>query len=318
MAKIEESTITKSDIYQCLVDAGPGTPKDVAGRLDQDDIEGISSALSDLQSIGLITQSPWEFDSYRAHPPQQAFVHALGIITERLHADAAIIRTSAQLANVSTSSPPDEGFTRISDRDEYLDRIGQIAMGASESLYSLLPLTPSNKELESAVDFDLLCLESGIPIRSIYPDDARLSAGVREYYEKTAPFGGQIRTTIHPTINLRIVDRTTVIIDEITAPREISGIITREPVIVGAMVLFFDLLWDQSPPLVSNSGLSQREEHVIALLSEGLTEKAIAARLNRSHRVVTEVVRNLKETAGVNSMFALGCEAERRGWLGKP
>ncbi len=55
--------------------------------------------------------------------------------------------------------------------------------------------------------------------------------------------------------------------------------------------------------------------HLLQLLVEGLTDEAIAGKLDLSTRTVQRRVRELIDLAGVRTRLQLVWEATRRGWV---
>lgn len=61
--------------------------------------------------------------------------------------------------------------------------------------------------------------------------------------------------------------------------------------------------------------ITEREQEVLILLSDGLTVKEVAAELYISHHTVVCHKKSLYEKLGVNNCFQLGMIAERLGLL---
>jgi DNA-binding NarL/FixJ family response regulator len=70
---------------------------------------------------------------------------------------------------------------------------------------------------------------------------------------------------------------------------------------VSGLIALFDRHWSAAAP----PARSTREEDVIALLAEGLTDAVVARRLGVSERTVTATVRTLMDRYGARSRFQL-------------
>lgn len=86
----------------------------------------------------------------------------------------------------------------------------------------------------------------------------------------------------------------------------------RSPVLVGALTSLFEELWRGSVPL-GTTGDPHRQ--VAALLSQGLTDEAIARRLGLSVRTVRARIARIMAELGARTRFQAGVLAARAGWL---
>jgi hypothetical protein len=79
--------------------------------------------------------------------------------------------------------------------------------------------------------------------------------------------------------------------------------ITRSPPVVDALALLFDVLWMRSEATTPGAA-SWRT--VLGMLSQGLTDEAIARTLDQDVRTVRRRIAEAMEEFGVSSRFALG------------
>lgn len=89
-----------------------------------------------------------------------------------------------------------------------------------------------------------------------------------------------------------------------------------------ALAGLFEVLWDLAVPVfprgvtgVESGSRVEEEQHLIALLTAGMPDEAIARELRTSYRTLQRRVRTLMETCHATTRFQLGVQAERRGWL---
>ncbi|WLS44486.1 LuxR C-terminal-related transcriptional regulator [Micromonospora profundi] len=84
----------------------------------------------------------------------------------------------------------------------------------------------------------------------------------------------------------------------------------------------FEVFWRLGAPIHATTDAAQPDaeptaatQRLLALLTAGLTDEAIARDLGVSNRTVHRRVSRLQELLGARSRFQLGVQASRRGWL---
>jgi len=96
--------------------------------------------------------------------------------------------------------------------------------------------------------------------------------------------------------------------------------------LLDALLAVFERSWSQGTPLVADGPAAVCEDpaahgptgddlHLLQLMVEGLTDDAIAGKLDVSTRTVQRRVRDLIDLSGVRSRLQLVWEATRRGWI---
>ncbi|MEU4835558.1 helix-turn-helix transcriptional regulator [Streptosporangium sp. NPDC023615] len=134
------------------------------------------------------------------------------------------------------------------------------------------------------------------------------------------------RTLPSLPLSVLIVDRRTALLDLRTPPGEAPG-----PVVlatghghVSTLACLFDHLWDSAhaAPPAEGAHAGERPQGrclaVLALLAEGLTDGAVAARLGIAERTVRREVNGLMQSTGATSRFQLALRAQELGWLHRP
>jgi DNA-binding NarL/FixJ family response regulator len=94
-----------------------------------------------------------------------------------------------------------------------------------------------------------------------------------------------------------------------------------------ALVEVFEAFWRLSAPILTTPGSdvkgdapaasvepTQETQHLLALLTAGLTDESIARMLGVSERTVSRRVGRLQELLGARTRFQLGVQASRRNW----
>ena len=95
-----------------------------------------------------------------------------------------------------------------------------------------------------------------------------------------------------------------------------EGLLVRGSLLVGALIRLFEQQWDLAVPVGEDtSELDEEDRRLLALLSVGMTDEAMARHIGLSRRTVQRRLADLSWTVGAESRFQLGAEASRRGWV---
>lgn len=93
----------------------------------------------------------------------------------------------------------------------------------------------------------------------------------------------------------------------------------RSSVIVEALREYFELLWERAIPFgaaTPDSPLTPRQQRILSMLAEGLSDDNIARRADAGLSTVRRDIGVIRDKLGFESRFAAGVAAVRRGWLG--
>lgn len=92
--------------------------------------------------------------------------------------------------------------------------------------------------------------------------------------------------------------------------------ILKEKGVVRMVTTIFDDLWDNSDsPARFTPRLPRRRSEIVFCLAAGMTDAAIAARLQVGERTIRREVNSLMHATGAETRFQLGVSIQRRGWL---
>lgn len=95
-----------------------------------------------------------------------------------------------------------------------------------------------------------------------------------------------------------------------------EGLLVRGSLLVGALIRLFEQQWNLAVPVADDaSELEETDRRLLALLSVGMTDEAMARHLGLSRRTVQRRLAELARAVGAESRFQLGVEASRRGWV---
>lgn len=160
-------------------------------------------------------------------------------------------------------------------------------------------------------------VEEGRSSRAIYP--VRAWSESRATLELRASVGEHVRLLPELPTRMFIIGTTHVVLPEplgfVDEPRSL----VRQPGLVQALTLWFELLWERAGPLPDagrpRGDRTQLDRYVLAQLAQGAKDEQVARTLGLSLRTVRRRVAALMTELGADSRFQAGVEAGRRGWL---
>ncbi|MCD0450460.1 helix-turn-helix transcriptional regulator [Actinocorallia sp. API 0066] len=212
------------------------------------------------------------------------------------------------------------GLVRVvTDREEITElSISMINVAKSEwmTLENLLQETPMD---EAAAIAPLPVFAGGVRCRSIYESGfLHHPAGVRNI-RAAVEAGEQARVVPHVGMKLKMADESTALLP--LTPTGLGGALLVEcPSIVGGLREYFEMFWSQAVPFGEGAGadltgLSEVERRVLQMMGSGLQDGSIARRLDVNVSTVRRHINRMKERLNVESRFAMGAAAVRRGWI---
>ncbi|MEV6239111.1 helix-turn-helix transcriptional regulator [Lentzea sp. NPDC051838] len=148
--------------------------------------------------------------------------------------------------------------------------------------------------------------------RMIYPvTSVATPAGVR-MVEDSAACGRQVRLRRDIPMKMLHVDDEVALI----SGGRSGGFLVQTPPIVTVLAEWFDLLWTDAATIApaDDPGLTPAQHTVLRLMCTG-DDAAIARKLALSTTTVRRHVKTIYQVLGVNSRFAAGVAAAKRGWL---
>jgi len=309
-----------SAVYLTINGFSGASLAEISAKIPNVSSEDVKAAVTKLVQLGIAYQSQENIDGFSVIEPVVACSKIIQYYTDnsfRNMQDANLIANTIAVEANHVTSADDTGNTKeISGADQVMTNLRRIGAHAEKSIYSLLTRVPSATGLALATSEDADLLARGLQLRIIYPEAARFDNNVQEYLNTVGVPNLSARTSLITPVRLVIADKAEVII-LFKSGRESKASITTDPGIVGAFVKFFEEIWNtQSRSFEYNPlEISHRELSVLQCMISRPTDKAIARSLGLSTRTVNRVISDLYLKTGTLSRFALGIEAERRGWL---
>ncbi|MFI6515735.1 LuxR C-terminal-related transcriptional regulator [Spirillospora sp. NPDC050679] len=129
--------------------------------------------------------------------------------------------------------------------------------------------------------------------------------------------GEQARLLPRIGMKMKIADEAIALLP--LTPTGLSGaLLIRSAVVVGALREYFELLWERAIPFGSarpESPLTDVQANILNLLAQGMPDDNIARHLGLSLTTVRRHISAVREELGVETRFAAGAAAVRRGWI---
>ncbi|MGM0781975.1 MAG: LuxR family transcriptional regulator [Actinomycetota bacterium] len=168
----------------------------------------------------------------------------------------------------------------------------------------------------------------GVPWRVVY-EGRSLQAEPPERWEHLGSTPGETgRILPRLPFKLLIADDDAALVGLAGAAGQGEALVVRGSLLVDTFVRLFELQWELALPIadVARGGddgadgrggdvLTEVERRLVAMLSSGMTDEAMARAIGLSHRTVQRRLADLARRVGAEGRFQLGVQAARRGWV---
>ncbi|MFG2006838.1 LuxR C-terminal-related transcriptional regulator [Spirillospora sp. NPDC048911] len=256
-------------------------------------------------------------------PPDLALQGVLAEMARRLVTDQERLLTGhhrlaeAQRAPATTGAGSMQRLVQIvTDRDE-ISRLSYALINAARHDWLTLDNYVLEMPLEESTGFTPLPTFDGqVQCRAIYETKcAEHPVGARTI-EAAVAQGEQARLLPRVGMKMKLADEAVAMIP--LTPTGMSGaLLLRSPVIVAALREYFELLWERAIPFgaaQAQAPLSAPQKTILRMLVQGLDDEGIARRMDLSVTTVRRNITAIREELGVETRFAAGAAAVRRGW----
>lgn len=211
---------------------------------------------------------------------------------------------------------------RLIGINEIQGRIKELALSATSECMTFNPGgAQSAASLEASKPLDRDVINRGVHMRTVYLDSVRNDGTTSEYAHWLTELGGQVRTVPVLPVRMVLVDRKVALVPVDAHNSRKGAIQLQSPGVIAALVDLFERVWAQAVPLGApqqkrqENGLTPREQELLKLLAQGLTDAAAGKSLGLSLRTVRRMTADLSERLNARSRFEAGLRAGQRGWL---
>ncbi|WP_433532919.1 hypothetical protein ACQPYA_13465 [Micromonospora sp. CA-263727] len=276
----------------------------------------VHGAVAHLISLGLLRHHSGE--RFVAVPPHEAAEHVLRPLEHEIRARRAEIDEMRDrlrdFVPIFEAERPSLAAPAPVQRVESLAAVRAMIVELSEECTGeILNAQPGNGRsgglLEEAALRDTLPIRGGVRTRLLHQHAARFDPGVRAYLDRMCAAGAEVRTAGDEFGRLLVFDRTAALIEAPDSPS--VAIMIRNADVIGWMAHQYERLWQAAEPYRTgpdeSAGIAQGLTGLIArLLSEGLTDAAVARRLGLSVRTCRRYVADMMASLGSESRFQAG------------
>ncbi|WP_028650875.1 hypothetical protein [Nocardioides halotolerans] len=168
---------------------------------------------------------------------------------------------------------------------------------------------------------DIVVLERGITMRTLYQHSARRSSVTHKYVAAVTARGAEVRTLDEFFKRMIVVDRRVAVIpnrDEVAV-----AVVVREPAVVAYLVDIFERSWERGRPFTNRDTsllkdiAAEQRAMTMRMLIEGHSDPVSAKRLGVSPRTYAGYVADLKADYDAQTRFQLGYMMGRMGVSGQ-
>lgn len=158
-------------------------------------------------------------------------------------------------------------------------------------------------------------LTDGREHRGLYSFSVLDHPDEREWMQAWAAIGEQQRMVEAPPSEFAVFGTDAVMAAGVWGVADGDYVIIRDLMLVEAFTALFDLAWSTGLPVPDAASTSESDRRLLALLSRGYKDEAIARYLGWGVRTVRRRVSALMDTLGADTRFQLGVAAQQRGLL---
>lgn len=303
LAESRGLSMEAEQVYRALLDGRPITP---------------GAELAELERFGLIRAGA---SGVEVCPPRAA----LSAFAAQHEAAAIRAREAAEVlgAAYSLRTGRDADFVEVlRSRDEVIATFEAMQTQAGADIVALDPGSYMSPKAEVST-VQPGSMARGIAYRVVYDSSVLHDDGFAQVQSSIA-LGEQAR--VFPGLPLKLViadsNRALIAVPNSDAG-DVLALLIHPSMLLSALIELFASFWRMAVPVRAggpDDAEAAREPTVatrrlLALLSGGLTDEAIARELGISERTVLRRISRLQEQLGARTRFQLGAQASRQGWL---
>jgi DNA-binding CsgD family transcriptional regulator len=204
------------------------------------------------------------------------------------------------------------------DPDEADDRLRHLVRQARKEIASYHPC-PASVRHEQRYQLAETAAARRIAVRGVFLDGIDDDPAVAAHTRRLVEHGAQLRTSPSVPARMTLIDRHTAVL---AAGADSEGVVVvRGHGVPLILAEHFDRTWATAAPLGGPTAGHDRyqpnptERTALSLLAQGLTDEAVARRLDVSLRTVRRMMARLMVLLGSRSRFEAGVRATKRGWI---
>jgi DNA-binding NarL/FixJ family response regulator len=209
----------------------------------------------------------------------------------------------------------------IEDRRHRNDYLRSLHVAARDDMWSMHPgPLPSADVLEASLRRDADLVARGVRVRAVYGHAVASRRQNRKYLAALAGLGAEVRLARLVPFDLLLFDAAAAVMP--SDPEEPSApmLVLQGSQLMGTYVAMFRDVWLRAAPFshdgaVPEQRLTDKQQAVLTLLVNGLTDEQISRRLGISTRTVGRTVSEVMAQAGARTRFHAGVLAGASGMV---
>ncbi len=314
-------------VYRTLLDLPPATASDAYQACNVVNRTELRTILDALADKGLLTQLSQRPRRYAPVSPETALEAQLGMQEQELRqARAAVAALSQRYRAVPRQTATDELAEIVTGKRRTWQRWFS-SLASASSQVRVLNRPPFETEVPDPNPAELEVLRKGIPVRSIYDDSGVRSPAVIARRRAEIAAGEQARMTGEVPVHLLLIDDHLALMPLSRDRLRTDGLLVVHPcALLDALSALFELVWNTALPLSLDARADTQPDGqplalrngttrtILGLLSAGLSDQAIARRLDCSERTIQRHILKLTEAVGAKTRFQAALHIGRRNW----
>jgi sugar-specific transcriptional regulator TrmB/DNA-binding CsgD family transcriptional regulator len=320
-------TAAQDHAYREIVGSPSLDANELAQRMGSETIDA-NAVLQVLEQHGLVSRQSGGNGRFQAAPPQIALGALLARRADEMRqAQDELMRLEDEYRRSSAQRPETDVVEVVHGTEAVRQRLLQLQMGAQHRVDAfvrmpVLALDAAENDAEDqavarGVQYRVIVDRSMLDFGNLTVDALRLAteSGEQVRIAESVPLKGII-------IDGRLGCVPIASADASSAPTTVGSLLIHEGALLDGLIALFESVWRDSAPFVpegaATGGVLAAEAQdltILGLLLAGLTDQAVANKLNLSARSVQRRVKVLMDLAGVSSRVQLGWFAARNGWL---
>ncbi|GLZ81070.1 transcriptional regulator [Actinorhabdospora filicis] len=298
--------------YRALMDLARTDTAGLAAALDMSAPDA-AAVLAALTARGLARMHG--DDQYSAAPPDTALGAVLADRFEALRDGYDALHALVQAYRDAQRRRGGDEAETITGAAALRSRIDQMQRRATTQMRTFIRGPRVTARSDLAVHDEGLA--RGVRYRQIYEKTMLDLPGQVDRIRDLTSRGEEVRFAASVPLKIVIADDFGAIIGEPGA--QPVALATEHPALVLLAASLFEQVWTDAVPAPQSHPdapfSSEEDRMLLSLLLAGLTDQTIATRLGVGLRTVQRRVRDLMDTAGVDTRIQLGWQAARRGWV---
>ncbi|SMD20372.1 helix-turn-helix domain-containing protein [Kibdelosporangium aridum] len=312
-------------VYETLVNSPPLTLEELRQELTISEAD-LNSALDDLAARGLFTWARGHPRRLVPAPPDVAL--EILLLEQQQQINQARLFTE-QLAErhrlASSGENPADVIEVISGRAAVTESIERVFRDARTQI-RLIDMHPYVLAPEILTSLHAETLRRGVSYRALYDVETVASLDLRAETEPATAGSEQVRVLPAAPTKLLMSDDRLALLPIQSSPHEIDSIAAVHPsAVLEALHSLFETLWQtalplpgsDTPALIADTPTTV-DSRIVALMTAGVPDRAIAAQLGLSYRTFQRRTRALMDLLGARTRFQAGLQAAFRGWVHHP